>query len=282
MASGGVVHVGASGDAGPVRRGAADTNAKIDRIVAQAATLIRAAAAAFGAGGSAGIKAFIRATDRLPYRWGAAGPGSYDCSGLVGAVYGKMRGDPRAGHGRRYFTTGSISTRVAGLKPGFGGTLNIGVTPGTGHMAGNYGGLGFEARSTRTGIFTGSAARSVASFARHYHMARGGVVGRPDPREVAALLAFPGIDVGGDAARTRVAFGRLQGFDQGGWLPPGFSLAYNGTGRPERVGGGGDVHVHFHGPVYGGRAALAQLADDVRTELLAKKGRNGRMTLGLA
>jgi hypothetical protein len=28
-------------------------------------------------------------------------------------------------------------------------------------------------------------------------------------------------------------------YDQGGWLPPGLSLAYNGLGRPERVGGGG-------------------------------------------
>jgi hypothetical protein len=43
------------------------------------------------------------------------------------------------------------------------------------------------------------------------------------------------------AAWTRV-LGQGHGYDQGGWLPPGVSLAYNGTGRPERVGGGGDVY----------------------------------------
>jgi SLT domain-containing protein len=39
--------------------------------------------------------------------------------------------------------------------------------------------------------------------------------------------------------------GHGHGYDQGGWLPPGFSVAYNGTGVPERVsppGRGGDPH----------------------------------------
>lgn len=31
------------------------------------------------------------------------------------------------------------------------------------------------------------------------------------------------------------AYNRAGGYDNGGWLPPGLSLAYNGTGRPERV-----------------------------------------------
>lgn len=282
MAGGGVA-VRVDADAGPIRRGAAQTNAKIDRIVAQAAKAIRESFA----GGLAGIKAFIRSVDRLPYRWGAAGPGAYDCSGLVGAVYGKMRGDRSAGHGRRYFTTGSISTRVPGLKAGLGGLLNIGVTPGVGHMAGSYGGLGFEARSTRTGIFVGSAARSPASFARHYHMAKGGVVGRLDPREIAALLALPGVDIGGDAARARVAFDHAVA-DHGAWLPPrSRTLVDNRTDAWEQVGppgrnGGGGVHLHFHGPVYGGKAGAREVADMIHAELLAKKGRNGRMALGLA
>jgi hypothetical protein len=33
-------------------------------------------------------------------------------------------------------------------------------------------------------------------------------------------------------------------FDRGGWLQPGLTLAYNGTGQPEHVGGGTVVHVH--------------------------------------
>jgi hypothetical protein len=36
-------------------------------------------------------------------------------------------------------------------------------------------------------------------------------------------------------------------YDQGGWLPPGVSVAVNNTGRPERVGGGGNTYViHNH------------------------------------
>jgi hypothetical protein len=30
----------------------------------------------------------------------------------------------------------------------------------------------------------------------------------------------------------------VESYDQGGWLKPGWTLAHNGTGRPERVGGG--------------------------------------------
>lgn len=32
-------------------------------------------------------------------------------------------------------------------------------------------------------------------------------------------------------------------YDRGGYLRPGWNLAYNGTGRPEPVGGGGNVYV---------------------------------------
>lgn len=42
--------------------------------------------------------------------------------------------------------------------------------------------------------------------------------------------------------------GHYVGYDSGGFLMPGLTLAYNGTGRPEMVnppGGGGDVHVHM-------------------------------------
>lgn len=46
---------------------------------------------------------------------------------------------------------------------------------------------------------------------------------------------------------TLAAWGRPGGYDQGGWLPPGISLAYNGTGRPERVipsGQSGGVYIN--------------------------------------
>ena len=54
----------------------------------------------------------------------------------------------------------------------------------------------------------------------------------------------------------------VRGYDRGGWLPPGLSMAYNGTGRPEPVGRGGDINVHFNAPVYGDKRALAQVVRD--------------------
>jgi cell wall-associated NlpC family hydrolase len=177
-------------------------------------------------GGSPAIKAFIKSTDPLPYRWGAAGPTAYDCSGLVSAVLGKMTGRG-GGHGQRYFTTASIHSGILGIKPGLGGTLQIGVTPGQGHMAGRYGGLGFEAESTRTGIKVGGAASRPEGFARHFHLAKGG---RIDQALLARFAALSGADVGGDPGRLRID-GKT--FDRGGYLQPGLNLLHNRTGRPE-------------------------------------------------
>ena len=36
----------------------------------------------------------------------------------------------------------------------------------------------------------------------------------------------------------------MRSFERGGYLPPGLSLAYNGTGRPEPVGGA--THVTYN------------------------------------
>jgi cell wall-associated NlpC family hydrolase len=228
FATGGAVEVKASLPSARAMSGAAST--MVERISRLIATNVRLGAKVTMAGNAA-IQAFIRATDRLPYRWGAAGPGAYDCSGLVGAVYGKMRGQPGAGRGARFFTTATVGG-APGLKPGLGGLLNIGVTPGRGHMAGSYGGLNFEARSTATGIFTGTAARSPSSFARRYHMAKGGRV----DQQVGMLADIAGIDIGGDAARLRVLLSRHgRTFDQGGYLMPGTTVAHNRTGKPERV-----------------------------------------------
>jgi hypothetical protein len=178
-------------------------------------------------GGNPAIKAFIRSTDPLPYKWGAAGPGAYDCSGLVSAVLGKVTGRG-GGHGQRYFTTSTIHSGILGIKPGLGGVLQIGVTASTGHMAGRYGGLGFEAESTRTGIKTGSAASRPESFARHFHLSRGG---RIDDELLARFARLMNADIGGDEGRLRVN-GKV--LDRGGWLQPR-EVGVNLGNRPERV-----------------------------------------------
>jgi cell wall-associated NlpC family hydrolase len=229
-------------------------------------------------GGSPAIKAFIKSTDRLPYVWGAAGPGAYDCSGLARAVYGLVctRG---GGQGQRYFTTASIGTHVAGLKPGLGGVLQIGVTPGQGHMAGSYAGLGFEAESSRTGIKIGSAASSPGSFARHFHMAKGG----PIDERLVQLFARAGADVGGDQGRLRVD-GKV--LDQGGYLMPGTTIAHNNTGRPERVMGPGEPVIDYRRLGQAVAQALRDAppvvaVDDVHAGLLGKRRAYGGMPLGL-
>jgi hypothetical protein len=75
------------------------------------------------------------------------------------------------------------------------------------------------------------------------HSYGGDIVNSIAPVLAAALGPFTGAARGG------------QVFDRGGTLRPGWNATYNGTGRPETLvparsgGGGGEVHVHFHGPV---------------------------------
>lgn len=61
-------------------------------------------------------------------------------------------------------------------------------------------------------------------------------------------------------------------FDQGGWLPPGLTMAYNGTGSPERVspGHGGDITINFYGlDVINDPIARRKVATVLRDEMLA-------------
>ena len=183
---------------------------------------IAAFIAKFGGGGS--MRAFLQLADRLPYIWGGVGPGGYDCSGLTGEVFARHTRRPSY---HRYFTTAS-NFRALGFKPGPGGVYTIGVNAAGGHMAGRYAGLAFEAANTRAGIRVGGAARSVGSFPAQYHMASGGLV---EAMRTVDWLAQQGAIIGGDPAKLR-----LLNMDRGGFLPPGLSMAYNGTGHPEPVG----------------------------------------------
>lgn len=246
--------------------------------------VIDATLAKIGAGGGGGleeIKSFIRVADSRPYVFGAAGPEAWDCSGLAGAVYGLMLGLPNA-TSRRFFTTYDFAGKPpAGFKPGQGGIYSVGVNPQT-HMAGVYGGLKFEAANSRVGIKVGPSARDVSTFQKQFHvqLAGGGLV----DDELARQL---GLAIGGDPSGITVNGIPLHSgtFDTGGVLPPGVTLAYNGTGGNEYIntaeqqrelvgaaaGAGGDTHYHLAGL---GAEALGQLeAMRDREQILSRPGR---------
>jgi hypothetical protein len=132
-------------------------------------------------GGAAGP--FLHAQDGKPYIWASAGPGGYDCSGIVSAVYNLL-------HGRSpYSHTFSTSSLPGGYfpKPGIGGPLtaawsNPGEHPAsssTGHMMGMAGGLTFESTGSR-GVHLGSTTRRLTDFAHIAHYAQGGHVAMKD------------------------------------------------------------------------------------------------------
>jgi hypothetical protein len=198
------------------------------RVIGQLASMLDRLTIRVPMRGNPDILSFIRSVDPLPYVWGAVGPGAYDCSGLVGEVLNRHLGLPSY---QRRFTTSSIGAGQYGLQGGLGGVLDIGVTAGTGHMAGSYMGMGFEAEGSRTGIKIGGAASPPSSFARRFHLAQGGAVER---EMLAAYANLAGVSIGGDPGALRVnGFGT---FDRGGWLRPGLTMAMNATGRSEPVG----------------------------------------------
>lgn len=130
--------------------------------------------------GSAGAAmSFLRAQDGKPYVWASAGPGGYDCSGIVSAVWNILHGKGPYSH---TFTTESLPGRFF-PQPGLGGVLTAGWShpgqspagPGTGHMAGQLLGMPFESRGSR-GVIVGGGARRVNEFAHIGHFARGGLI----------------------------------------------------------------------------------------------------------
>jgi SLT domain-containing protein len=93
----------------------------------------------------------------------------------------------------------------------------------------------------------------------------------PGERSLARGGPYQGYEAGG---RLPVA-----SYDDGGWLPPGASVAVNGTGRPERVGGGEThLHLHFDGTVIvTDRTALKKLGEDLAPHVetaMRARGRN--------
>ncbi|MEE1818484.1 hypothetical protein PUR59_26125, partial [Streptomyces sp. SP18ES09] len=156
-----------------------------------------------GAGGIGGPRiqkalSWARTQAGLPYQWGGNGNPSWDCSGFMSAIESVIRGQKP----HRRWATGSFSGETAppGWVLGGKSPFMIGITnAGVGHTAGTIGGVNVESRGG-DGVVVGPRARSYR-----------------DPLFKDVYSFQPGT------------------FDSGGYLQPGFNLAYNGTGSPEPV-----------------------------------------------
>lgn len=178
--------------------------------------------------GLAGALSWARSQVGKPYLWGGVGPAGYDCSGFMSAIVNVIQG--RSPYSR-LFATGSLPAGM--FSPGTG-AFNIGwFTGNPGHVAGTLNGVNVESRGGR-GVVVGPAARGWNDplFNRHGHLtgyANGGLF-KGDP-------PFDELDPRGKAYRGQALVPRSAlSFDQGGYLPTGYSFVHNGTGSPEPVG----------------------------------------------
>jgi hypothetical protein len=87
----------------------------------------------------------------------------------------------------------------------------------------------------------------------------GGDVGDVTGRTLALANTSLGAATGGYLSTNAFRPVKVGSFDSGGYLTPGWNMAWNGTGTPEPVGAasGGEVHVHIHNEgVIGSQAEL--------------------------
>ncbi|QBI53421.1 phage tail protein [Streptomonospora litoralis] len=157
---------------------------------------------------------FARAQAGEPYRWGGAGPYGYDCSGFTGAIENKIRGV--GPYFRRYSTHAFRGSNApAGWVRGLRSPYMVGITHSSvGHTAGTLMGVNVES-SGSAGVRVGGGARGAFSSMFPYR------------------YGFK--PVTGDASAHGKAAGGIVSYDSGGYLPPGISTVYNGTGAPEPV-----------------------------------------------
>lgn len=174
---------------------------------------------AVGGSSIAGLQQFALAQRGKLYQWGATGPNTWDCSGLVGAIWALAHGlNPY----KRYMTTAGMGVGKFGMKPGPG---PVTVYLGPGHTAANIAGLHAEAYGGNgVPLAIGRIGTPLSYYKQVMHLRDGGLVGLArDPRARAASFlerGWPEPEVGG--------------YKNGGWLMPG-QLAYNETTKPEAV-----------------------------------------------
>ncbi len=153
-----------------------------------------------------------------PYVWGGTTPAGWDCSGFTSWVYHHF-GIPAPRTSQQQQLWASPSSDRPGALVFFYGTggsaTHVGLSVGNGTMV--------NAANPAVGtVISSTAGNSGFGVPPGSPGATGGGGGGNLP---------PGIRNG------------AQSFDRGGYLEPGYTLAYNGTGRPEPVGGGNTYNI---------------------------------------
>lgn len=179
-------------------------------------------------GGAAALQSFAHQQRGKRYQWGATGPDTWDCSGLVGALWAVAQGKNPY---QRYMTTASMGVGQHGMKAG-PGVFTIYLGPG--HTAANVGGLHAEAYGGNgVELAIGRVGTPLSYYTQVMHLfAGGGVVGLKSNRK-RRLESF--LANGWPEPPWQSVMGKPGAYDSGGWLPPGLSTVYNGTGKPEAV-----------------------------------------------
>lgn len=163
--------------------------------------------------GVARALAWARTQVGLPYQWGGAGDPSWDCSGFMSGIEKVILGQNPSG---RLWSTFSFQGDNApdGWARNVPSPFQIGITNnGVGHTAGTLAGVNVES-SGGVGVHMGSSARGA-----HNSMFQ----------DVYGFLPARAMKFGSGPT------GATASMDNGGWLPRGLSMIYNGTRGPERV-----------------------------------------------
>jgi SLT domain-containing protein len=166
----------------------------------------------------------------------------------------------------------SQALRMEGLSPGLAGNVLYQMSTESG---GNPNAINNWDINAQRGDPSRGLMQVIGSTFAAYHWP-GTSMNIYDPlANIAAALNYARHVYGPSLMSGGMGIGSGHGYDAGGWLPTGLSLAWNNTGRPERVlgpGEGGNVYVTVNAPV---GSNPAEIGRQVATVLAEFKKRGG-------